>query len=1043
MGGGARSTGRCIHELFAAVAAAAPDAIAVESDDGLLPYRELARAATAVARDLTEAGVGIEDRVAIHGRLGPEVLAAMLGALEAGAAFVPLDPDEAPERARRTLEISRPRALLLAGGAEPASLPVDVPAMPVDLDAKGADRGRAMVPVEERNLAYVLFTSGSSGRPKGVAVEHRAIAAYLESVDRLYRLDGRWPSLPAITRFGFDASLLQTLGPLLRGDPVWLLPPRIAEDPPALLERLESRTGVALHCVPTLWRELLTAFEEGAAPDLRLGALLLGGEAVPEDLWNRTRELFPAARLANVYGPTEATVQVTGGYRTAAGGAPLASARVHVLDERLEEVPQGTEGEICIGGPQVARCYLGDAAATASAFLPDPFGEPGSRLYRSGDRGAWNPDGTLRVLGRRDRQIKLRGFRIELEEIEAALARHQEVAAAVAVAVDLDRPQARIQAAVEPRPGGHPTVEELRELAIRFLPRHMVPARLEVVPRLPRTAGGKLNRLRLFEDDPAEAAPGGAADDPVVEKVTAIWKEALGVEALAPDADFFVLGGHSLLVTKVVGRTRSEFGVKIPLRTLFDHPGLAAFATQVRLLIGEEGEAAQEAIPRRRDGGPALPSLQQLELHRSAEALRGTPFGNVLVPLRIAAGIPAEDVGAALAELAQRHAILRSVFRIGEGSVLQAEATDTALPLALHDAGGEPVEAATRAARALYAEAPPLDEGPLVRAAFVDGGEERLLVLCLDHLTCDGVSVRLLANDLSELLAARTEGRPPSPRGTDLQYADFAAWQRRRWSAGEYAPLVEYWRRELRRAPAPEARRRSFLFDTVRSSSPRAEWEQLKALASSRGVTPFVALSAAIQVLRRPPEKTLRVATLVAAREHPEVEQLIGPFANTVLLSLEDDTGFTAGALLDAVRRQVTGALANAALPLELVSRHLEGDEDVPLEADLGFNLEPEVDGSAGSGAVELVPASQVERGLSLVPSGLPLNVVATPLQGRLEIAVECEEGAVRAPEAAALATGIVPCAKALLANPEAPVSELARRHGEVAERTAASSPGA
>jgi amino acid adenylation domain-containing protein len=504
--------GRCLHELVQAQAARTPEAVAVDFGDASLTYRELDARANGLAHRLAGLGVGPEVRVGLCLERGLELVVAILGVLKAGGAYVPLEPAYPAQRLELMLAGAEVRVLLTHEHLRPRlPAPGGVEVVAVDgVWRPGAPERAAPPPcaVTPENLAYVIYTSGSTGAPKGVGVPHRALCNYLAWFDRTV-LGAEGFALPLVSRASFDAHVRQLFPPLLRGEAAWVLPEETVADPRLLLAALAARPGrVSFGGVPALWGVLVERMRTGDAPrPPGLVAVLTGGDRLPDELAEHTFALFPDVELFNHYGPTESTVNISAA-RVRPGarvtiGRPVSNTRVYLLDAHGGPVPVGLPGELYAGGAGVARGYLGRPALTAERFVPDPFGPaPGGRLYRTGDRARWRADGELELLGRVDQQVKVRGFRIEPGEIEAALRRQPGVRECAVVAREDAPGERRLVAYL----AGGADPETLRAALRRTLPEYMVPAAFVALDDLPRTAGGKVDRRAL----PApEHAPAG------------------------------------------------------------------------------------------------------------------------------------------------------------------------------------------------------------------------------------------------------------------------------------------------------------------------------------------------------------------------------------------------------------------------------------------------------------------------------------------------------------------------------------------------------
>ena len=930
-----------LHQLFEAQAARTPDAEAVVAGDTRLAYGEMNRRANQLAHRLRRLGVRPEDRVGLCLRRSGRMMVSLFAVLKAGGAYVPLDPAYPRERLALILEDSGARVVIgeaataalaaaaTAGGAHWLSLDAEaeeIVAESVENPAPVAGPG---------NLAYLIYTSGSTGRPKAVAVEHRSPVGLMHWAREVFP-PADLAGVLAATSIGFDVSVFEIFAPLSWGGRIF-----VAENLLALLGP-PAAGEVSLVCgVPSAVAELVRAGRFPAG----VRTVNLAGEAVPPALVEDLAAAAPGARILDIYGPTEDTVYSTFA-RLEPGcevpgcevtiGLPLANHRAHLLDARGEVVPVGVPGELCLAGAGLARGYLGRPGLTAEKLVPDPFAAtPGARLYRTGDLARRRPDGALEYLGRIDHQVKVRGFRVELGEIEAALARHPRVQNAVVTArEDGDRGKRLVGYVV---PADLPAAE-LRGFLREILPEFMVPSAFVGLDALPLSPTGKVDRRALPAPGTAAPAPAMGLRTPAEEMLAELVAEVLGREGVGPHDDFFALGGHSLLATRLLARVSRRFGVDLPVSSVFQHPTVAALGEQIRRAAG--GAAAPPVRPVPRRPGEGLPlSFAQRRLWFLDRLEPGSPVYHLPGAMRLSGPLDPGAFAAALAEVGRRHEALRTVFRAERGEPRQfpaAPATD--LPTV--DLGGLPAAAAAAEAERLTREtatAPfDLERGPLWRARILRlGPAEHRLAIALHHIVADGWSLEILAAELAALYEAFAAGRPSPLPELPVQYADWAVWQRD-WLRGEALDeQLAWWREWLAGAPALELpadrpRPASVLPRAARggtrgSALPAAVSMELEMLARREGATPFMVLLAAFQaqLARYGDASSVTVGSPVANRGRAEVEGLIGCFVN--LLALRTPVGGDPGfrELLARVREACLGGYAHQDVPFERLVEEL------------------------------------------------------------------------------------------------------------------------
>ncbi len=575
--------GETLPGLVARRTAATPNATAVVSDDGELTYAALQARADRIAQRLRGHGVGPESVVGVCLHRGLNLVVALLGVLRAGGAYLPLAPEDPPERLATMLGDSAASVVLTS--ADLADRVTGHAAAVLDVCDPGTDGGPTRpreVALDPDHPAYLIYTSGSTGRPKGVVVTHRAILNRLRWMQDTYRIDASDRVLQK-TPATFDVSVWEFFWPLFTGATLVLARPGGHRDPEYLATLITAERITTVHFVPAMLRSFLTALPAGPSGLNTLRRVFCSGEALPDDLAEDFHTRI-GVELHNLYGPTEAAVDVTAtpcrpGERVTIG-RPVSNTRVHILDAELRPVPVGATGQLCLAGVQLARGYHARPALTAERFVPDPAGAPGGRLYLTGDLARHRPDGTVEYLGRSDEQAKIRGFRIEPGEIAATLTAHPAVReAAVVVHGDTD---AHLVAYLVPR-GENSSLDadDLRTHAARLLPAHMVPAYYVALPMIPTTSSGKVDRRAL--PDPVVhrlgSTAGAIAPRTAVEQTVAdVWQEVLGRDRIGVHENFFDVGGHSLLATRIAVRLRTSLGVDVPVRALFEHPSVAALA---------------------------------------------------------------------------------------------------------------------------------------------------------------------------------------------------------------------------------------------------------------------------------------------------------------------------------------------------------------------------------------------------------------------------------------------------------------------------------
>jgi amino acid adenylation domain-containing protein len=1071
--------GHTLHELVAAQADRTPGAVAAVDENEQVTYRELVDRARQLAGHLARLGVKPDGRVGVLLERSLAMITGLLGVLEAGAAYVPLDPT-LPEERLATLAEDAGLSAVVTQDRFSALLPVGGPPV-VLLDAGGGRAWRSDGSVGSvrsvrsgrpgqalgEGLAYVLYTSGSTGAPKGVMIPHQGIVNRLRWMQEAYGLTAEDRVLQK-TPFGFDVSVWEFFWPLLTGARLVFAQPEGHKDPRYLADLIAREKITTVHFVPSMLEVFLETpgLEELAS----LRRVVASGEALPPQLVRRFFSRLPQApseiKLHNLYGPTEASVDVSfwpcvpePPGDVVPIGRPIANHQLHVVDRSLAPQPVGVPGELLLGGPGLARGYLGRPDLTAAVFLPDPFGEgAGGRLYRTGDLVRRLADGTVHYLGRIDHQVKIRGFRIELGEIEAALTRLPGVREAVVLVREDETGDKRLAAyvantvtALEPAPVPALGPEDLRTALRRTLPEAMVPAEVTVLPSLPLNANGKVDRRALARMAPAAVgslakavARFRAPQGPVEEVLAQIWtgvlgSERRGLERIGAQDDFFTLGGHSLLATKVMSRVRDAFGVELPLRAFFEAPTVTMLAARID---GERrGEHARPSpilpVPRDRD----LPlSFAQQRLWFLDRLAPDNPFYNMYGAVRLTGVLDLDALRGAFREIVRRQEALRTTLQTGEHGPVQVIAPAPSFDVPRVDLEGLAEDLRRRELARLSGDEARrpfnLARGPLVRAALLRlAAQEHTLLVNLHHIISDGWSMGILFHELATLYGAFCQGAPSPLPELPIQYADFAVWQRE-WLSGErLAAELDYWRRQLAGIPEslelpfdhPRPAVESFRGATETFALPVELARALSALARRRGATQSMTLLAGFTALlgRFAGSEDVAVGMAIANRTRREVEGLIGFFVNTLVLrtDLSGTPGFAQ--LVGRVRETSLASYAHQDLPFERLVEELQPERSLSrnplIQVMCGYQNFPRAEMEVRGLALSLPEEAKVAGGTAKFDLSLFLFEDGDHLTGALEYNREIFE--------AATMLRLLRCFESLLAaavaDPETPVAFL------------------
>ncbi|HEX6290904.1 MAG TPA: amino acid adenylation domain-containing protein, partial [Herpetosiphonaceae bacterium] len=939
----------CFSALFEAQAAQRPESIAVIYGQQHLTYQELNRRANQLAHYLRRLGVGPDVRVGLCVERSLDLAVGVLGILKAGGAYVPLDPTYPPARLQLMLQDAQTAVLVTqrrlvemlsqgeaAGHARRICLDADAS---IIAQQPASDLASGVLP---DHLAYVIYTSGSTGRPKGVLVTHRGIASLSQTQIRSFAVtpDARILQFASLS---FDAAVWEMCMAWLSGAALVIAPTDALLPGPALIDTLRDYAITTVTLPPAV----LTVLPDAALPALR--TIIVAGEACPGAVvarWAVGRQLF------NAYGPTETTICATVSDALSGSTAPpigraLPNMCVYLLDARMQPVPDGAPGELCVGGIGLARGYHRRPDLTAERFVPDPFSQiGGARLYRTGDLARCLPDGNIEYLGRIDQQVKIRGFRVELGEIEAALRQHPAVRDAVVLAREDGNGDKRLvayvvreQANKEPETRNSALTTrnaDLRAYLANYLPDYMVPRAFIFLDALPLNANGKLDRSALPAPDSMRPDLDTAfvpPRTPTEALLAEIWAQVLGLDRVGVDDHFLLLGGHSLAATQVVARIRDRLAVDLPLPTLFTLPTVAELAVALDA-ARDVGSMQTEAIPLApRDGLLPLTFaqeqvwlLQQLTPTNQSYSAQST--------LRFRGALDVAVLRQSLNALVARHEILRTTFPEIGGHPVQRIGDPWHVALPLVDLSSSPEaerEAIVRQVIDAEFYAPfDVERLPLVRWTLVRlGPDEHLLIHVEHHFVHDGWSYAVFLRELFQLYRAGVTGQPAALPPLPLQFADYAVWQRQWLLSAEAERQRAYWRRILAGAspvlelptdyPRPAMQR--FQGTSARIELPPALCTAARATAQAEGVTLYMLLlTAFVTLMRRYSGQTdILVGSGVANRRTRETETLIGMIVNMVVLRANLPGNPTARELLRHVRDVALEAYAHQDLPFEQV----------------------------------------------------------------------------------------------------------------------------
>ncbi|MFB9449592.1 amino acid adenylation domain-containing protein [Dactylosporangium vinaceum] len=1021
-------------------AARTPGAVAVVHGDAELSYGELDERAGRLAALLADHGAAPGALVGLAMPRSIAMLVGMFAVMKTGAAFVPIDLGYPPDRIEYMLADSQP-AVVVTPSAQAARLPGAHAILALDdptADGLPVAAARPRRSVNLDDTAYIIYTSGSTGRPKGVVVGHRELAAMVGSLHRVFGVDAHTCMLQ-MASYSFDASIWEICMPLTAGGRLVIADEEARGPGQPLLDVLDRR-GVNLSALPPA---LLAALPAGSTlpPDL---LVVVSGEACPPEVVTRWA---PSNRMINGYGPTETVLAATTFGPLVPGGRPpigrpTTAHRVHVLDANLRPVPVGAIGELYVGG-NLASHYLNQPAVTAARFVADPFGGPGERLYRTGDLVRWLPSGQLDYVGRADDQVQLRGYRIELGEVETAMMRIPGVAQAVAT-IKEDGAGKRLVGYVVLDPPRPVLPEGFRERLAEALPEYMVPGAVAVLETMPVTAHGKVDRAALPDAGAAVRTGGRTALNPIESILAEIFADVLDLPKVRANDDFFELGGHSLLVTRVVSRARSALGVELPIRALFEARTVAALADRVtRADSARLPLAAADPRPQRL---PLSFAQQRLWfLHHLAEG--NSDMYNVPFALRLTGPLRPDALRVALHDVVNRHESLRTVFPDAEGDPVQRVLDPVDARPPWREAKVDP--AGLRAAMAEEALHPfDITTAIPVRATlWTLGPDEHVLQLVLHHIAFDGWSLAPLARDLLDAYRDRSAGRAPAGAALPVQYGDYTLWQRSVLGSTDdphsvLAGQLEYWREALRGLPDELALPTDFPRPLVAGEGGSEVefavdpdlYAELVRLARDCGGTVFMVFQAAVAALLTSlgAGTDIPLGSPIAGRTDEALHDLVGFFANTLVLRTDTSGEPTFRELVGRARDRGLAAYTHQDLPFELLVEALNPPRSLARHPlfQVMVVLQNEEDGPepvAGlKAALEPVWSPKAKFDLTF-----QLDEHSTGGRAQIRGVLEYSTELFREPTARRIADGMLRLLRAAVADPDAPIDRLTAPTGD------------
>ncbi|UKO95756.1 non-ribosomal peptide synthetase [Nostoc sp. UHCC 0870] len=926
----------CIHRVFEQQVAKTPASVAVVYENQSLTYQELNQRANQLAHHLQHLGIKPDAPVGICLERSLEAAIAILATLKAGGACVPLDPTYPPERLAFMLADTCTSVVLTQAslkGMGDGRLETKVILLDEGWEeiAQESDTN-PQTDVQPHNLAYVIYTSGSTGTPKGTLVPHLSLTNLIE------HHQAKMATGVGVLQFAslsFDVSYHEIFAAWGLGGTLYMIPEGDRKDLDKLIKLLAQAPIAKVFLPVTLWQQLAEIYGEEAHLFKNIREAIACGEQL--QITQPMIKLFQRlenCRLYNFYGPTEADLVTAYTFSQQPEtwpiyppiGKPAVNVQVYLLDCNFQPVPIGVPGELYVSGDGLSHGYLNRPDLTEQKFVPNPFDN--SKLYKTGDLAKYLSDGNIEFLGRIDDLVKVRGFRVELGEVEAVLSKHPQINQAVAKVFGQSAREKYLVAYFVAIQGQTVTVEELRTFLEDQLPDYMIPSAFVQLDSFPLTPNGKVNRRALKEPTnsrPELAQTFVAPRTPTEEILAGIWRDVLGLEQIGIYDNFFNLGGHSLLATQVISLTRKAFKIELPLRSLFESPAIATLARTV------ETTSQQELIPEivplkvgQSEHAIQPISLTQLELWFFEQFYPGNPVYNLPLVYRVTGLLDVKALEQSLREIARRHETLRTTFKVKNGQVVYAISPEPVFDFTVVDA--QDISEAKRQAEKEIKQPFDLAQGPLLRSKLWRLSEtEHLLVVTTHHIVADGWSFSVLTQEMASLYEAFSQGKPSPLKELPIQYADFAHWQRQLLQGQTLESQMQFWKQNLGVTPPvlklptdyPRPSVRTFTGARHTLVISQDLTKALKNLSQQEGATLFMTLLAALNTLLfcYTGQPDIIVSTTVANRTRPEAEQLIGFFVQLLPFCTNLEGNPTFRELLRRVREVALGVYAHQEMP--------------------------------------------------------------------------------------------------------------------------------